>query len=87
MLKGFQKRIIVLKDTGSRVFEEAYFIIKPEFEEKSDFNIIEEATKIINGAQVEIKKPKVSKKASLILPFAVGALLGAMLSVLLYLTI
>lgn len=87
MLRGCQKKIIVLKNTGSEMFEEAYFIIKPEFEDKSDFNIIEEATKIISSNQLVVKKPRVKKEIPLLLPFGIGALLGALLSILLYLTI
>ena len=56
MLRGCQKKVVVLKDTGSDMFEEAYFIVKPEIEKKSDFDIISEATKIISESSFKIEK-------------------------------
>ena len=29
MIKGCSKRMIVLKNTGSKLFDEAYFVVKP----------------------------------------------------------
>jgi hypothetical protein len=51
--KGIQKRIILLKNTGSDYFEEAYFIIKDEADGKSvpsgdENDMIKEANRIIS---------------------------------------
>ena len=49
MIKGAQKKMIVIKTDDSTVFEEAYFVIKNEYEGMNDSDIISEATKIANG--------------------------------------
>ena len=48
MVRGYQKRVIHLKNTGSSLFDEAYFIVK-EKEEKAFRNqdMISEANRII----------------------------------------
>ena len=48
-MRGYQKKVIYLKNTGSRDFEEAYFIIRPdgECDEKSLVRMIEEANRIV----------------------------------------
>lgn len=53
MIKGCSKRMIMLKDTGSDLFEEAYFVLKTRrgicnISTERDF--IEEANRIINEA-------------------------------------
>lgn len=51
MIKGCQKNIIHLKDTGSPYFEEAYFIVKrgSDIEALGD-DIIKEATNIVENS-------------------------------------
>ena len=49
--KGCQKRMIMLKNTGSEIFDEAYFILKEERILRSDVNendMVREAGRIIN---------------------------------------
>ena len=87
MIRGCQKRIVVLKETGSKMFEEAQFVIKDEYKECQDFDIISEAVKIISDNSFKLKEPNKKRKSSEILPFALGILLGVFLSVLVYLTI
>lgn len=80
MLKGCQKKIIFLKDTGSDLFEEAYFVIKPEYDGINEDNIVCEATKIANGLCQEnnMKKSGDGWKA---LFLAIGMLLGVAISI------
>lgn len=47
MVKGCQRRIIMLRGTGSGMFEEAYFILKPEKAAASEQLMIMEANRII----------------------------------------
>ncbi len=66
MLKGCQRKIIMLKNTGSNIFEEAYFVIRDSAlrSHVSEADMIAEANRIIreNGtAQLSQKKSK--KKA------------------------
>ena len=48
-MRGYQKKVIYLKNTGSRDFEEAYFIIRPDGkdDEGSSARMIEEANRIV----------------------------------------
>ncbi len=87
MLKGYQKRVVILKDTGSKMFEQAQFVLKEEYCDCSDFDIVSEATRLVNDGGMKIEKPRSKRKASEILPFSLGILLGALLSMVLYLTI
>ncbi len=49
MVKGCERRIVHLKNTGSSVFEEAFFLMKEEKSEKppSYAAMVREATRII----------------------------------------
>lgn len=49
-MRGYQKRVIYLKNTGSRDFEEAYFVVRENVGDKgrSCPHMIEEANRIID---------------------------------------
>ena len=48
MIKGASRRMVVLKNTGSPLFEEAYFILRREAEEKSlRTDMVSEANRIV----------------------------------------
>lgn len=53
MLKGCTKRVIVIKDTGSDLFDEAFFVIKPQNSKsgklRTETDFVYEANKIISG--------------------------------------
>ena len=72
MIKGCQKNIIFLKNTGSELFDEAYFVVKPSATQKKERDIVLEASRLING----LDDTKMVKKAHRLLPFALGLLLG-----------
>ena len=48
MVKGCQKKTIHIKDTGSKYYEEAYFVLRPGVAASSvpDSDMIEEAVRI-----------------------------------------
>ncbi|MGM9665971.1 MAG: hypothetical protein ACI3XX_05485 [Eubacteriales bacterium] len=86
MIKGCQKRIIFVKDTGSDYFEEAYFIMKSDkdlpFAEETD--IVKEAENIVNssmGSPAESGKKKIGART---VCFCIGALIGAVISGILF---
>ena len=90
MVKGCQRKTIHIKDTGSKYYEEAYFILKPGAGEapKSEEDMIDEALRIAGESLSSVmpKKRKPSFKKSPLI-FAAGALCGALstvLSVLIY---
>ena len=62
MLKGCQRKIIVMKNTGSNIFEEAYFVLRENAVKAhiSETDMIEEANRIIkeNGIHGGISSKK-----------------------------
>ncbi|MBE6673635.1 MAG: hypothetical protein E7596_00850 [Ruminococcaceae bacterium] len=86
MIKGCHKSIVFLKDTGSKIFDEAYFILKPEAitEEKND--IVLEANKIVNALCPDDFKGKEKKgRFGKLVAFLCGTLLGVIATLLVYL--
>lgn len=67
MIRGCNKSIVFLKDTGSEYFDEAYFIVKPNATPPAD--IISEAAKIVDGMYSYKEKKRGRKLSSLILFF------------------
>ncbi len=80
MLKGCQKKIVFLKDTGSDFFEEAYFVMKSEYDSVNKDDIVYEATKIANGICQE-KSKKENSNAWKPLFLSIGMLIGAIISI------
>jgi hypothetical protein len=50
-MKGTQKKMLLLKNTGSDIFEEAYFILRDSFRviNISESEMIKEANRIVNA--------------------------------------
>ncbi len=74
-MRGYQKKVIYVKNTGSRHFEEAYFVIRPDAQAEclSNEKMVEEANRIINeniGAQ---RGGFLYSKRWYFLTFAIGA--------------
>ncbi len=85
MLRGCQKKVVFLKNTGNELFEEAYFVIKPEFEAISEYEIISEATKIANGCTETQRKGRKKRGAFGFFLFSLGFFCGALLSCICFL--
>ena len=74
MIKGCHKSVVFLKDTGSELFDEAYFVVKPSAKQNGCRDIVTEAKEIASGFL-----PK-KRKRRLWLPvaaFLLGGALGA----------
>lgn len=73
MLRGYQKRVVYLKNTGSEIFKEAYFVI--EDTEKAASNstkkLVDEANRIINE-NFYGRRGKLSKRIVPYLSFLAG---------------
>ncbi|MBO5286547.1 MAG: hypothetical protein J6B34_00325 [Clostridia bacterium] len=76
MIKGCQKRIVFLKDTGSDYFDEAYFVIKPCAVEKSESDIILEATRIANEAIEKGNDKEKNRGLFRVISFLLGCFAG-----------
>ena len=66
MIKGIQKNIIVIKDPGSHIFEQAIFIVKKDLPHLSDITLRYEDEKIIQDQTSALSEPK-RKKTGLFL--------------------
>ncbi len=56
MIKGCSRKMIVIKDTGSDFFDEAYFILKPQGKSgkiKSEHEFVNEANRIISQSIIK----------------------------------
>ena len=85
-MRGCQKRVIFIKSTGCNLFDEAYFVVSGECEEKNvcEDSMIAEANRIISES-IEIEKERKIKRIflkciRLAIPFSLG--IGLAFSVL-----
>ncbi len=84
MLKGAQKRMIVVKTADSKIFEEAYFVVTPNYDGE-ELDMIAEAERIASSvidSRKNIKTGKPDKKNLIfgICGGAMGVFVGVILS-------
>ena len=81
MVKGCQRKTIRVKDTESRFYEEAYFVLRPgvEITGANDSDIIEEAMKIASGSDAGNVAPPRRDTVARLLFFIAGGVFGASL--------
>ncbi len=78
MLKGAQKRMIVVKTADSRIFEEAYFVMRGE-STSSNSDMVGEANRIIESCTGKGREMRQSLQNKLLLPlctFLGGSFVG-----------
>ena len=85
-MRGYQKKVIYLKNTGSRHFEEAYFVVRPG-EKASPDKMIDEANRIIEENTNGGRGGFLYSKRWHILAFMLGAVSSAAVCSLLYIFI
>lgn len=77
-VRGSEKKILYVKDTGSKIFEEAYFVIRRgmdgEDSRPSENDMVREATRIVaqNGAEYPAARRRRRLRTKL-LSFLAGA--------------
>lgn len=83
-MRGYQKKVVYLKNIDSAVFEEAYFIIKSNLSEasckknKESLNLVKEANRIIEENTDFSHRSNISNKnIKNILFFLIGFLLSS----------
>ena len=86
-MRGYQKKVIFLKNTGSHLFDEAYFIVSREGEEAKvgQSNMVLEANRIIRESiwdSEQSGRGDGGKIKTFLLPFFLGALISAVVSVI-----
>ncbi len=78
-MRGYQKKVIFLKDTGSHLFDEAYFVVSRKGEEAhiEQSDMVYEANRIIRESLLDresrIKGKKKRRSLEFFLPFFLGA--------------
>ena len=89
-MRGYQRKVIFLKNTGSHLFDEAYFVVSREGEaahiEQSD--MVFEANRIIKES-LKDKEHRVRREGKglffgFVFPFFLGAFITLTVSLLLY---
>ena len=82
MLKGAQKRMIVVKTADSRIFEEAYFVVKTNYD-CEELDMVAEAERIVESAMPKGKRKKGADGGKRNFLFGtVGMIVGAAVGVL-----
>lgn len=88
VIKGCNKRVIVMKETGNAMIEEAFFILKPEAGRAgiSEGDIIKQANLILEKSAYDERFSRLSmnvaknKKKSNFSSFWSGAVIGAIIT-------
>ncbi len=80
-MRGCEKKVIHLKNTGSPFFDEAIFIVSKEGEEVSvvEGDMVVEANRIIKES-LNVKEKKILWRGRKIVSFAIPFFLGAFVS-------
>lgn len=77
MIKGINRQVVEVTETGCEYFEKIMFFVKPEYISVSESKIRERAGKIASGAGAppitKVKKSKVSEVLKTALFFLCGA--------------
>ena len=84
-MRGYQRRVIFLKNTGSALFEEAYFVMRSEemTEGKTEADMVSEAGRIIEeNFGKRNKSAKISRLLTLMISFMSGAILTLIIALI-----
>ena len=72
-MRGYQKKVLFMKNTGSDLFEEAYFILKEGRVASKEADIVEEARRIVKENEYSAHPPGAKEaRCSYFLIFAAG---------------
>lgn len=82
MVKGINRQVLELNDTGSRYFEKAFFFVKPEYSRESESVLRQSALRAVNeGLGVpKNRRQKVKSKIALFAELLVSAGAGAIIT-------
>ena len=89
-MRGYQRKVIHIKNTGSYLFDEAYFVLSRDGEslELGEDDMVTEANRIINDkSYMGIKGGVLLRYKRQIISLFIGIMIGSLISLLvLYLT-
>ena len=84
-MRGYQRKVIHIKNTGSYLFDEAYFVLSRDGEDLrlGEDDMVTEANRIINDkAYAKIKSSLLFRYRRQIISLALGVVIGAAASIL-----
>lgn len=87
MVKGMTRRIVDIKDTGSRYFDRAVFFVKMDLpKETPEYTLTQEASKVIDLLCADLRMPGRNKHIFLssIVKFLVSAAFGALIAIFIF---
>ena len=87
-MHGYQRKIIHLKNTGSYLFDEAYFVLSRDGEDLhlGEDDMVKEANRIIdNRNSIKIEKNFFRRNKRQIITLLAGIFLGVMITFLVFL--
>ena len=84
MVKGINRQVLELNDTGSRYFEKAFFFVKPEYSRESESVLRQSALRAVNdGLGVpKSRRQKIKSKVALFAELLISAGAGAVITAL-----
>lgn len=92
-MRGYQKKVIFLKDTGSHLFDEAYFVVSRKGEEAhvEQSDMVFEANRIIKESlgdkEMRIRGEGNKSRLGFFVPFFLGAFITSLTAIGIYLIV
>lgn len=77
MIKGINRQIIEINDTGNTYYEKAWLVVRPEFDSAQKELLEREAAQLIKAIQAPSSFRRKNIKARQWIKFAISACLGA----------
>ena len=77
-LKGSEKRIVCMKSAGSRLFCEAFFVLREDAHPLGEADMLAEANRILDENLLRTPKARSAARLYTVLAFLAGAALSAM---------
>lgn len=84
MLKGVNRQVVEVAETGSDYFEKALFFVNPKYYGMTDGKLRERAQRLMNtaGAPPRVKDTKKRSKVRLFIEIAASAAAGSILTLI-----
>jgi hypothetical protein len=86
-MRGYQRKVIHIKNTGSYLFDEAYFVLSRDGEDLrlGEDDMVTEANRIINDkSYTGIKSGMLLRYKRQIISLTIGIMIGALVSLLIF---
>lgn len=75
-MRGCERKVILLRGTESQMFDEAYFLLRPDYERRGQAEILREAQRIVDRNTTRRREKRVTLRDAA--AFAAGAFTGSL---------